>query len=284
MGYKKRKKDKPKKPNDDWSKHVFHADQTNALFEAYYRHLVPPEEWEAFLATLRTPLPVTFWINSGSSGGATRDFLRGVCKALEGVEIDGAPVSPPTPLPFYPEELAWQVNIPRVVLRKNEHLKGLHEFLIHQTAVGNITRQEAVSMLPCLALDVRPGHKVRCPPTACARARASSRGGGSHAQGTGHFEGRGVRMAGRVATCCHRTGLRTRRDATRHNTTSLSVSTGTGLKIGGLYVYVYAYASRMRRAYVYVYMYMSISDVHSVYTLCTVSTCVPSVYRLYSGR
>ena len=56
--------------------------------------------------------------------------------------------------------LPRQVNIPRVVLRKNERLKELHSFIIQHTTVGSITRQETVSMLPCLALDVQPGHRV----------------------------------------------------------------------------------------------------------------------------
>lgn len=36
----------------------------------------------------------------------------------------------------------------------------LHNFLIAETKVGSISRQEAVSMIPPIILDVQPHHKV----------------------------------------------------------------------------------------------------------------------------
>jgi 16S rRNA C967 or C1407 C5-methylase (RsmB/RsmF family) len=40
-----------------------------------------------------------------------------------------------------------------------DSLKGLHEWMVKNTDNGNITRQEAVSMVPPLALDVKPHHR-----------------------------------------------------------------------------------------------------------------------------
>ena len=40
-------------------------------------------------------------------------------------------------------------------------LKELHLFLQEKTAVGSVSRQEAVSMIPTFLLDVKPHHVVR---------------------------------------------------------------------------------------------------------------------------
>lgn len=48
----------------------------------------------------------------------------------------------------------------RTVLRKRADLKSFHKFLVDQNESGNISRQEAVSMIPPLLLDVKPHHKV----------------------------------------------------------------------------------------------------------------------------
>lgn len=60
----------------------------------------------------------------------------------------------------YPDKLAWQLNITKKDIRRSEALFKLHNFMICENESGNITRQEAVSMLPPLCLDVEPHHKV----------------------------------------------------------------------------------------------------------------------------
>lgn len=94
---------------------------------------------------------------------------------------------PPTTLSWYPDRLAWQlvvrcvalrscrsyfiteVPVPRLsspfqasrkVLRKEQPYRRLHDLLVSQTDQGNISRQEAVSMIPALLLDVQPNHRV----------------------------------------------------------------------------------------------------------------------------
>ena len=39
-------------------------------------------------------------------------------------------------------------------------MANFHRFLVSETEVGNISRQEAVSMIPVLLLDVQPNHYV----------------------------------------------------------------------------------------------------------------------------
>jgi len=60
----------------------------------------------------------------------------------------------------YPDGLAWQLKLTRKDIRRSEAYFRLHNFLISETDCGNISRQEAVSMIPPLLLDVKPHHKV----------------------------------------------------------------------------------------------------------------------------
>lgn len=73
----------------------------------------------------------------------------------------GLEVEPPYPMPWYPNKLAWHMNFSRAQLRKMPVLNALHEFIKRENDAGSISRQEAVSMVPPLFLDVQPHHVVR---------------------------------------------------------------------------------------------------------------------------
>jgi hypothetical protein len=73
----------------------------------------------------------------------------------------GQEVEPPYPMPWYPNRLAWHMNFSRTCLRKMTVLSNLHEFIKRENDAGSISRQEAVSMVPPLFLDVQPHHVVR---------------------------------------------------------------------------------------------------------------------------
>ncbi|KZV87731.1 S-adenosyl-L-methionine-dependent methyltransferase [Exidia glandulosa HHB12029] len=137
---------------------------TNARFDAYYKlqGIVPDDEWETFSKTAATPLPVTFRLaGSRIIGQEINNIIREVhIPALSGMVVDGVQVEPPKVIPWYPGGLAWQFNIEKRVLRKSPEIKKFHRFLVYETENGNISRQEAVSMLPPLFLDVEPHHKV----------------------------------------------------------------------------------------------------------------------------
>lgn len=66
----------------------------------------------------------------------------------------------PHALPWYPNQYAWHMEVSRGQLRKLPWLEELHEFMKKANEMGTITRQEAVSMVPPLFLDVQPHHKV----------------------------------------------------------------------------------------------------------------------------
>lgn len=115
---------------------------------------------------MKENLPVTFRITS-SRGESQRlleivkeklfvDYLSGVQEISEGVDSEKLK---PKSLNWYPDELAWQLELTRKDIRRSEKLFRLHNFLIAETKSGNISRQEAVSMIPPLVLDVKPHHK-----------------------------------------------------------------------------------------------------------------------------
>ena len=64
------------------------------------------------------------------------------------------------PITWYPDELAWNSNLSRRFIRRSEILRKLHCFLVEDSECGAITRQEAVSMIPPMLLDVKPYHLV----------------------------------------------------------------------------------------------------------------------------
>ena len=66
----------------------------------------------------------------------------------------------PTCLSWYPENLAWQLKLSKRDIRKSEVNVKLHNFLVAETDAGSISRQETVSMIPPIVLDVKPHHKA----------------------------------------------------------------------------------------------------------------------------
>ncbi|KMT08571.1 hypothetical protein BVRB_6g138510 [Beta vulgaris subsp. vulgaris] len=135
----------------------------NAAFEDYYKEqgIVTTEEWDTFIEVLRKPLPAAFRINSSSQfcldirSQLEDDFVKSLQSEFTGDEAEAL-----RPLPWYPENLAWHSNFSRKQLRKTQTLERFHEFLKLAHEIGNITRQEAVSMVPPLFLDVHPDHFV----------------------------------------------------------------------------------------------------------------------------
>ena len=140
----------------------------NAAFEAYYKaqKIVPEGEWEEFMTSLRTALPLTFRINgSGKFATDMRDQLEGTLfaelleQSLRDEETQ-AEIPPPKPLAWYPERLAWQCSYTRSQLRRMPVLQGIFDFIKNANELGSISRQEAVSMIPPFFLDTQPHHRI----------------------------------------------------------------------------------------------------------------------------
>lgn len=139
------------------------AKTENELFEEYYKTqgIIPPEEWDEFMTTLRSPLPSSIRITSFKSQAKDMvENIQSIFSKLCDVEVDGEKVPPPKCIEWYPGNLAWQIHIKRSIIRKVPLLKNFHKFLNAETESGNISRQETVSMIPPLVLDVKPHHKI----------------------------------------------------------------------------------------------------------------------------
>ncbi|BGP27162.1 tRNA (cytosine-5-)-methyltransferase [Rhodotorula toruloides] len=137
-------------------------EQTNPDFFSYYKKqkIIPEDEWDDFVKALREPLPTTFRLTSSRpTAHALNEHIKQVyVPFLTGIEHEGKQLQPPKPIEWYPHQLAWQLPVPKSALRKNDHMRKFQHFLVYETDAGNISRQEAVSMIPPLLLDVQPGH------------------------------------------------------------------------------------------------------------------------------
>lgn len=128
-------------------------------FERYYKSQLglTEDEFSHFVATCEKPLPLTFRFTSTFNKKPTylkNEFLTKYNTFFESRGI------PSNPIKFYPNELAWQIDMDKNSVKKDEHYKKFHKFLMIETDCGDLNRQEAVSMIPPLVLDVQPEHKV----------------------------------------------------------------------------------------------------------------------------
>ncbi|XP_050305641.1 tRNA (cytosine(34)-C(5))-methyltransferase [Anthonomus grandis grandis] len=162
---KRHQKDDPAQKNDERKQHITYNDivRENEKFVEYYRtqNVCKPEEFDQFIQYMKTDLPSTFRI-TGSKGVAKKmlELVEGeLIKECVQQEGDHKPVNM-FPLPWYPDKLAWQLELTRKDIRRLEAYYKLHNFLISETEHGTISRQETVSMIPPLALDVQPHHKI----------------------------------------------------------------------------------------------------------------------------
>ncbi|XP_046386703.1 tRNA (cytosine(34)-C(5))-methyltransferase isoform X2 [Ischnura elegans] len=142
----------------------------NENFEKYYQvqRICPEGEWEDFMKTLRVSLPAAFRITG------FKDQAKALLRIVQGeyfAKIANAEPAEeendkillnkrPKCIPWYPDQLAWQLQLTRKDIRRSEAYVRLHNFLISETECGSISRQEVVSMIPPLVLDVKPHHKV----------------------------------------------------------------------------------------------------------------------------
>jgi multisite-specific tRNA:(cytosine-C5)-methyltransferase len=139
--------------------------KSNELFERFYNELnIVPEgdERKEFWAAMRRELPNSFRF-TGSKGHALAVQQRLVdhyIPQIQGVRHEGKIVDLPRVIEWFPEKLAWAMTTPKNVIRKFPPFAHFQKFLVSETSVGNISRQEVVSMIPPLLLDVRPGMTV----------------------------------------------------------------------------------------------------------------------------
>lgn len=145
-------------PNPIKREHYDEIKRDNAMFTDYYQRqgIVPPEEWSSLVASLATSLPTTFRLTGHrpEEALATRRHLQGLLSSLESPQAA-------YPLPWYePAGMAWHLDGDRKGVRTDERWRAVHRWLVAATENGDVSRQEAVSMVPPLLLDVRGHHLV----------------------------------------------------------------------------------------------------------------------------
>uniref|UniRef100_A0A671V3Z1 tRNA (cytosine(34)-C(5))-methyltransferase n=1 Tax=Sparus aurata TaxID=8175 RepID=A0A671V3Z1_SPAAU len=131
----------------------------NKLFEHYYKELglVPDGEFEQFMEAMREPLVSPYMIHAKEILHCLKEKYF---KDIQEVEIEGQKIEAPQPLSWYPDEQAWHTNMSRKIIRKSPLLEKFHQFLVSETESGNISRQEAVSMIPPLLMKIESHHKI----------------------------------------------------------------------------------------------------------------------------
>lgn len=160
MGKRGHKKHQGPRRDSTWQ----NIPRENAKWETYYRKLgiVPESEFDQLKEACQKDLPLTFRITGTRKHAVeVRESIENdYISELQNVEWEGQKIAPPKTIAFYPDRLAWQVDVGKQVIRKNKAFARFQRFLVVETAVGNISRQEAVSMIPPLLLDVEPHHTV----------------------------------------------------------------------------------------------------------------------------
>ena len=142
------------------------AEKENSKWESYYKSLDlfngDEAEWARFKDTCQQPLPVTFRITGGlETSKELQDLVeKKYIPLTKSIEIENEKIEVPHPIEFYPNNMAYQFNVSKSVLRKNEAFAQLQRFLVVENAAGNVSRQEAVSMVPPLFMDIKSHHKV----------------------------------------------------------------------------------------------------------------------------
>ena len=153
--------------------------------------LLGDEEFELFKTTLKTPLNVSFRVNPIESEYKTLidifsnpDFIENMVSKQTEEEKDPiiTKISNKKRIKllsasteevmntvqdvrvkkweFYPGELVYELSINRMELKKSVILAGVHSFLQECVEGGLINRQEVVSMIPPLLLEIQPQHSV----------------------------------------------------------------------------------------------------------------------------
>lgn len=138
--------------------------RNNPRFENYYNNLdiIDEEERPDFWNSMRSDLPNSFRF-AGSRGHALtvqRRLIDYYIPEITKVLYEGEKVTPPEPIEWYPEQLAWSMTTPKNVIRRFPPFASFQKFLVSENSVGNITRQEVVSMIPPLFMDIKPGMSV----------------------------------------------------------------------------------------------------------------------------
>ena len=126
-------RDDPSNQKNGWDD----IDMENEKWENYYKAQgrMPEEQVGSFKQHLQKPLPLTFRI-TGSREHANeikKIFKERHLQFLGDIEHEGEKIQPPKLLPFYPDEFAWQADLSKQVIGRNERFAKNQRFLFLET-------------------------------------------------------------------------------------------------------------------------------------------------------
>lgn len=136
-----------RRPTLQCRQHIKPEMKQNELFEKYYKSLgiVPEDEWADFISYLKRDLPITFRVTGFRD--QNKELLRLIKQKYrkdisemqhymcdEKDQTNGTFES----LPWYPNEMAWQLSVSKYAVRKTEELRTLHQFLVSETESGKL--------------------------------------------------------------------------------------------------------------------------------------------------
>ena len=160
------------------------VERKNPRYEAYYNTsgIISVDEQAAFWDAQRRELPSSFRFTGSkrySVGSYTNFYIfiadqplyrhavpvrqrlkEHYVPEITSIQYEGESVEPPTAIPWYPEQLGWQMTTNKNVVRRFPPFASFQKFLVSETSVGNINRQEVVSMIPPLLMGIKPGMTV----------------------------------------------------------------------------------------------------------------------------
>eukprot|EP00092_Neocalanus_flemingeri_P031009 GFUD01033681.1.p1 GENE.GFUD01033681.1~~GFUD01033681.1.p1 ORF type:complete len:651 (+),score=200.56 GFUD01033681.1:172-1953(+) len=125
----------------------------NDNFESFYKaqNVCSEADFPAMMDAFRSGLPSVFRVVS------TKPESELLKEKLKLGHLSGAGA---TPVSWYGGDQVWRLDNTRWDLRDQEEMKLLHRFIVDQDKLGNIYRQEQVSMVPVKCLDIQPHHTV----------------------------------------------------------------------------------------------------------------------------
>ena len=98
-------------------------------------------------------------MNQSSSAAVNMDQTTLKDMSMKMIDIDYTKLKMDVK-PFYPHDVLFEMCIPRELLKKNAGLKKIHKLVMQMADSGLITRQEIVSMMPPILLDVKANHSI----------------------------------------------------------------------------------------------------------------------------
>ena len=151
--------------------------RSNSNFETYYaaqNTCSSDLEWRECLSAMRRDLPQAFRVDlqRTSTSGQLINLLKVCANEMEKRSDDDAHEIKVQSKPWCTNSSIWQItDVSRWKLRdeglkrtespsQGNSLLNLRDFIFHENELGHISRQELVSQIPVLLLDVQPHHRV----------------------------------------------------------------------------------------------------------------------------